>query len=56
MTSAPTIASELDTTTRTTTSEPTTPVSGDCTDGGDHAPIPVQGKNHSVCAKCGATC
>lgn len=35
---------------------PLAPTAGNCSAGGDHAPIPVQGKNHNVCAKCGATC
>lgn len=36
--------------------EPPGPTAGNCPQGGDHAPIPVQGKNTMVCAKCGATC
>lgn len=36
--------------------EPTFPVGGECSAGGDHARIPVQGKNYNKCAKCGAIC
>lgn len=36
--------------------EPSFPTAGNCPLGGNHAPIPVQGKNYSVCAKCGARC
>lgn len=43
---------------------PTTPgralpvplMAGNCPAGGDHAPIPVQGKNYSECVKCGCRC
>lgn len=36
--------------------QPTFPTAGNCSAGGNHAPIPVQGKSYNVCAKCGATC
>lgn len=39
-----------------TPAEPIVPVAGGCPKGGSHAPIPVQGRNYSVCAKCGARC
>lgn len=35
---------------------PAAPTAGNCSAGGDHAPIPVQGKNYNECAKCGARC
>lgn len=56
MSSAVTVAPLPDTTTRKKPVEPTLPVGGECSAGGDHARIPVQGKNYSVCAKCGETC
>lgn len=43
-------------TTRTDPAGPSSPTADTCPAGGNHAPIPVQGKNYNVCAKCGATC
>lgn len=36
--------------------EPGKPTDGACPAGDNHAPIPVQGKGYSVCAKCGQRC
>lgn len=36
--------------------QPSIPTAGNCPAGGSHAPIPVQGKDYSICAKCGETC
>lgn len=35
---------------------PSPPTAGDCPAGGNHAPIPVQGGQYNVCAKCGQRC
>lgn len=56
MSSAVAVVSTLEKATPTAPREPSLPVGGECSAGGDHARIPVQGKNYSVCAKCGETC